>query len=73
MKSDSKVRETIKGKQTDDECRPLLQRAEAYPRAGMLDKARECVQKVIDERAGTPWAQTARERQAQIAVLNPSE
>ena len=53
-------------KQIDRECKKCLNMAENYLRAGLADKARQYLQKILDRYPGTPWAAKARERLAEI-------
>jgi poly(3-hydroxybutyrate) depolymerase len=43
-----------------------LAEADAYIQARKLDKARECLQKILDKYPGTTWAAQARERLAKL-------
>ena len=43
-----------------------LAEADAYLQARKLDKARECLQKILDKYPGTPWAAQAQERLAKL-------
>ena len=53
-------------KQIDRECKKCLNMAENYLRAGLTDKARQYLQRILDRYPDTPWAAKARKRLAEI-------
>lgn len=66
LKEDPAVSTRIVASQAEQFCKRNLQLAESYLGAGKPDKARQCLQNIIETHGQTPWAQKARARLAQI-------
>ena len=70
MKSDKAIQDTICSKDADRDCRKWLMMADNYINAGMVDKARPYLEKILDKYGQTNWAAKARQRLAKISAGN---
>jgi len=62
FKSDNAVQASIVAKDADRDCRSWLSMADNFIQAGLPDKAREYLKKIIDKYPDTEWGKQAKER-----------
>lgn len=68
LKSNPALLEAAKSSEGSNECRKLLSMADNYIAAGMKEKARPYLQKILDEHAESEYATHARDRLAKIGM-----
>ena len=66
IKADPGIQNAIRNRQAESQCRGWLNMADNFAKAGRPDKAREYLQKVLDEHPDTEWADQARQRLADL-------
>ena len=66
LKADKAIMADVRNKEAERECRSWLQMADNYQKAGLVDKAREYLQKILDKYADTDWGVKAKERLAAL-------
>ena len=66
LKSDKAIQTAIKSAQADSDCKGWMSLADNYAKAGMNDKARQYLSKIVDKYGDTDWGAKARARLAQI-------
>jgi acetyl esterase/lipase len=66
LKSDKTIQAAIASGQAGKECKSWLAMADNYIKAGLTDKARQYLTKIIDKHGDTDWGAQARARLAEI-------
>jgi len=66
LKSDKAIQAAIQSGQAGRECKSWLAMADNYAKAGLTDKARQYLTKIIDKHGDTDWGAKARARLAEI-------
>lgn len=66
MKSDKAIQAAAKNAQSDTDCKRWMSLADNYAQAGMNDKAREYLTKIVEKYGDTDWGAKARERLAKL-------
>ncbi len=66
LKSDKAIQAAIKTAQVDADCRGWMSLADNYAKAGLNEKARQYLSRIIDKYGDTDWAAKARTRLAEI-------
>ena len=66
LKSDKTIQAAIQSGQAGRECKSWLAMADNYVKAGMTDKARQYLTKIIEKHGDTDWGSQARARLAEI-------
>ena len=61
LKADKTIRSAIVSQKAERDCRGWLQMADNFAKAGVKDRAREYLQKVLDTYPDTEWAKEAKE------------
>ncbi|MDY6914496.1 MAG: hypothetical protein SVT52_08590, partial [Planctomycetota bacterium] len=62
------IQNSICSKNADRDCRKWLMMADNYISAGMAEKAKPYLKRILDEYGQTDWAKKARQRLAEIAA-----
>ena len=66
LKANKKIMAKLRRQQADTECRKWMSLARNYTNAGLKEKARLYLHKIIKNHGGTTWAEQARQILAEI-------
>ena len=66
LKSDKAIQATIRNTAADRDCRNWLGMADNFLKAGMKDRAREYLRKILDQYPDTEWGKQAKERMKKV-------
>jgi len=66
LKADKTIQSAIRAKDADRDCRNWLNMADNFLKAGLNEKAREYLKKILDQYGDTEWGAQARERMKKL-------